>query len=153
MIYEVSTLWDNTEISLIRERSVNYPDESMNTPDAIYRFCTKELHLEERNQEYLYAFFFDQRYRFISYTLVSKGTVNASLIDPKTLFSTALLSGAVNMILVHNHPSGDYTPSGLDDSITEKISNCGKLLDIQISDHLIIGDGNYYSYRMEGKLY
>ena len=94
----------------------------------------------------------DSKNRMIGERTVSLGTVNAALLSPRELFLDALRCRAVSVILIHNHPSGDPTPSEEDLLITEKIRMGGELLDIHLLDHIVIGDRCYYSLREEGRL-
>ena len=88
----------------------------------------------------------------ISKFQVSKGGVTGTIVDPKLIFKKAVESTASGIILCHNHPSGNKQPSDADISLTRKIRDAGKLLDIQIMDHLIIAGEDYYSFADEGKL-
>jgi DNA repair protein RadC len=74
------------------------------------------------------------------------GTLNSSLVHPREIFKTALANNSANIILMHNHPSGNSEPSHEDISITRKISDAGKLLEIQIFDHIIIAGNSYTSF-------
>ena len=82
--------------------------------------------------------------------LLSRGTVNATLITPREVFVEAAKYRAVNLILVHNHPGGDPSPSQADLDVTERIYHCGELLGIHLLDHIIIGDHRYVSFREKG---
>ncbi|AQX00258.1 JAB domain-containing protein [Elizabethkingia anophelis] len=84
--------------------------------------------------------------------LVSTGGVNATLVDPKLIYSAALKANASAIILCHNHPSGNLKPSTQDIQLTEKIKNGGKLLEIQVLDHLIVTSEGYLSFQDEGLL-
>lgn len=91
--------------------------------------------------------------KILGYYKVSNGGVTGTFLDPKVIFTIALnCAGSTNIIMAHNHPSGNLDPSIQDDNITEKIKNAGKLLDIQLLDHLIITNEGYYSYMDEGKI-
>lgn len=83
--------------------------------------------------------------RLIGETDISKGTVNASLVSPRELFIEALQKNAVSIILLHNHPSGDPTPSKEDILITKRIKEAGSLIGIELLDHIIIGNNCYIS--------
>ena len=83
--------------------------------------------------------------RLIGETDISKGTVNASLVSPRELFIEALQKNAVSIILLHNHPSGDPTPSKEDILITKRIKEAGNLIGIELLDHIIIGNNCYTS--------
>jgi DNA repair protein RadC len=82
---------------------------------------------------------------------ISEGGVSGTVVDPKKVFHFALVKLASSMILVHNHPSGNLSPSDADIVLTKKISDAGKLLDISILDHLIIADG-YHSFADNGHI-
>jgi DNA repair protein RadC len=80
--------------------------------------------------------------------MISRGTLNASLVLPREVFKGALLANAHSLILAHNHPSGNTEPSSADRTVTETLLKAGKLLDVQILDHVIVGStGKYYSFR------
>ena len=82
--------------------------------------------------------------------LIFKGTVNASYVSPREIFLSAMSYHAVGILLVHNHPSGDPSPSQADIQVTKKIQTAGILLDIPLIDHIIIGDCQYISFRQRG---
>lgn len=81
---------------------------------------------------------------------LSKGGVSGTFVDPKVVFSVALKCNASGLILSHNHPSGNLSPSESDKSLTKKLIAAGKFLDIKILDHIIITSGSYYSFADEG---
>ena len=108
----------------------------------------KMRHLE---QEHLYVMYLDTKCKLIKERLLTTGTVNQSLISPREIFIEALRCSAVNIIAVHNHPSGDCTPSRNDIECTRQIKKAGDLVGITLLDHIIIGD-NKYSSLMELKL-
>lgn len=83
---------------------------------------------------------------------VSKGSLNSSIVHPREVFSEAVKNSSASIILCHNHPSGDPTPSSEDINITLRIKECGKLMGIELLDHLIIGDGTYVSLKEKGIL-
>jgi len=78
--------------------------------------------------------------------IVSTGILNASIVHPREVFKSAIKESANTIVIVHNHPSGDSTPSEEDRKITKILSDAGKLLDIKLLDHVIIGD-TYYSFK------
>ena len=81
--------------------------------------------------------------------LISRGTLNSSVITPRELLTEALGCLAVGMILVHNHPSGDITPSKADILITERVQQAGEIVGIHLIDHIIIGDRRFFSFRQQ----
>ena len=108
--------------------------------------------LRHLDQEHIYAMFFDTKQHFIRDVLLSKGTVNSSVISPRELFIEALRARAVRFALVHNHPSGDPTPSREDQLLTMRMKEAGDVLGIVLVDHVIIGDTAYMSFKERGML-
>jgi len=120
------------------------------TPCTIADYFMEELRRQE--QEQLIVLFLNTKNRLLKEKLMFKGTVNASLVSPREIFLEALEIHAVNLVLVHNHPSGDATPSKEDILMTRRIYRAGELLGIQILDHIIIGEQCYSSMREKGIL-
>ena len=120
------------------------------SPFTVADYFMEELRREE--QEKLIVLFLNTRNKLLKEKLMFKGTVNASLVSPREIFLEALEIHAVNLVLVHNHPSGDATPSREDIQMTKRICQAGEMLGIQILDHIIIGDHCYSSMREKGIL-
>ena len=118
------------------------------SPDTIARYYMEDM--RHKKQESMKLLLFNTRTRLIGETDISKGTVNASLVSPRELFIEALQKNAVSIILLHNHPSGDPTPSQPDLVITKRVMDAGALIGIQLLDHIIIGDNKYISLREKG---
>lgn len=83
---------------------------------------------------------------------ISKGTVNATLITPRELYIRALLTGAVQVILCHNHPSGNVMPSDEDIEVTNRVKKAGDLVEVKLADHIIIAGDSYYSFKEDDRL-
>ncbi|WP_353106340.1 RadC family protein [Acetoanaerobium noterae] len=83
---------------------------------------------------------------------ISEGSLNASIVHPREVFLEAIKKSANKMILMHNHPSGDPTPSSEDINITKRLISAGQIVGIEILDHVIIGDGNFYSFKENGQI-
>ncbi|HJW27936.1 MAG TPA: DNA repair protein RadC [Saprospiraceae bacterium] len=94
----------------------------------------------------------DRRSRVISIEDIHVGGMSAMVVDPKIIFQKALERKACSLILSHNHPSGSPSPSNEDIRLTEKIKAAGSFIDIKVLDHIIIGDGSYYSFADDGKM-
>ncbi len=92
----------------------------------------------------------DTKLHLMEEYLLSKGTVSASLLSTREVFRHALRAGACKIVLLHNHPSGSCNPSMEDLSVTKKIMEAGKLMEIPLLDHLIVGDGCYLSLKEHG---
>ena len=89
----------------------------------------------------------DAKGQMIGEKKISEGSVNMSLISPREIFLTALENRAVNILLVHNHPSGDPSPSQADRELTYNVKDTGEQIGIPLLDHIVIGDNRYVSFR------
>ncbi len=90
--------------------------------------------------------------RVLAINELSSGGLTGTVADPRLIFATALKINATAFIMAHNHPSGELSPSQADTSLTEKIKNAGKFLDIRLTDHIILSADTYYSYADEGMI-
>jgi DNA repair protein RadC len=100
--------------------------------------------------EQFWVLFLNKANRKLSVQCVSDGGLDSTVVDPKRIFKLALEQNAASIILCHNHPSGNLTPSNSDSLLTEKIKRAGETMDIKVLDHLIVGDEKYYSFADEG---
>lgn len=119
-------------------------------PDTIAEYYMEDM--RHRNQEHIKLLMLNGRLRLIGESEISKGTINMSVISPREIFLEALQKGAVYIIILHNHPSGDPAPSREDILITKRIREAGLLLGIELLDHIIIGDNCYVSFAQEEML-
>ena len=101
-------------------------------------------------KEHLLGFYLDARSQLLGRETVSIGTLSASLVHPREVFKPAILESAASVILIHNHPSGDPTPSREDIRLTRQLVECARLLDLRIHDHVIVGRGKYVSLAEKG---
>lgn len=116
----------------------------LNSSKKIYEYF-KNIFIEEY-QECFYALYLDTKSKLISYKLLFKGTINSSCVHPREVFKNAFLESAYSIIVIHNHPSGDPTPSNEDIKVTETLMQIGKIMAIPVVDHIIIGNNQYYSF-------
>lgn len=132
---------------LVKEFSKNYTQEStLTSPEKIATMMKAIFQMDKQTEEMMYMICFDTKQHVQGIFEISRGTVNASFCSPREIFMKALLCGAVNIVLVHNHPSGISNPSNEDVQITKRIKECGELLKIILLDHIIIAD-DYYSFK------
>ena len=137
-----------TELAMRISRSDAKLGLNVKDPDTIAAYFMEKL--RHRKTECVYLLCLDSKGLILKESRLSEGSVNKSLISPRDVFITALREEAVHVILVHNHPSGDPTPSGADTDVTKNIEELGAKLDVPLLDHVIIGDNKYYSFRKEG---
>ena len=88
--------------------------------------------------------------RVLNYKILFVGTINASMVFPREIFKEALLLNSPNIILVHNHPSGNLSPSQEDISLTKRIKEAGQLMGVKVLDHIIVTQSDYFSFVQEG---
>lgn len=117
-------------------------------PSSIAGYYMERLRHEE--QELMLVMMLDTRNHLLGEQMLTRGTVNATLITPREVFVEALRRHATGLILVHNHPSGDPSPSSNDREVTARIYQAGELLGIRLLDHVVIGDHRYFSFMEEG---
>lgn len=98
------------------------------------------------------AVFLNTKNRIIGEEIISEGTLTGSLVHPREVFQPAILRHAAALVVAHNHPSGDPHPSREDRELTAMLYQAGKTLGIPLLDHLVIGDGIYYSFQENGAL-
>ena len=123
---------------------------NFSNPASIARYYMEDLRHEK--QEHMKLLMLNSKAKLLGETTISKGTVNASLVTPRELFIEALQKNAVSIIILHNHPSGDPSPSREDMLTTKRILDAGALIGIELLDHIIIGNNCYISFREEGML-
>lgn len=128
-----------------------FPDckEPFHSPSAVIDYCKAVLDIDRLAEEHLYVFGMNAKLNPIALFEVSHGTTCASPFEAKGIFARLILSGASGFICVHNHPSGDASPSRDDLMTRQKLEDAGKLLDLPIIDFVIIGRNNSYSYKSE----
>ena len=108
--------------------------------------------LMEETKEMFITLHLDGKNRAICYDLVSIGSLNQSIVHPREVFKTACISNAAAILCLHQHPTGDPTPSTEDISITRRLKEAGEIMGIKVLDHIIIGDGEYLSFVERGLL-
>jgi len=141
---------------VVREVAVHYHGRGLKasahirTPEhaaALARRCVRS----NAKENYL-ACYLEGRHRHIARTTVSIGTATASLVHPREVFQPAVGVGAVGLLILHNHPSGDPTPSAEDREVTSRLIDAGKLLGIEMLDHVIWTETDFYSFKASGDI-
>ncbi|MGE5654734.1 MAG: RadC family protein [Bacillota bacterium] len=120
------------------------------TPRDVEALVGNEL--RQLTQEHFVVLSLDSKNQLVGKDDTFTGTLNSSLVHPREVFNRAVRRSAASVVVVHNHPSGDPQPSREDNEVTRRLSEAGKLLGIELLDHIIIGDGRYVSLRERGVL-
>lgn len=138
-----------SRVSVVREGEAEYSKQvtnSLETVAVLNSLIGDEVH------EVVIAIHLNQKNRVVGYHEVSRGGTTGSAVTPADVFRPALLSGAVKIILSHNHPSGDPTPSPEDTAFTQRIKKAGDILGVKLLDHIVVADGKFFSFLDSGLL-
>ncbi|MDU6197472.1 MAG: JAB domain-containing protein [Intestinibacter bartlettii] len=136
---------DIVSIKMVREGSTKYENRKIETPFDAYVLLKRFL--EDSDREKLLVVCLDTKNQPINICTVSVGTLNSSLVHPREIFKTAILSNSNQIMLAHNHPSGISAPSNEDKAMTNRIKDAGVILGIELIDHIIIGSNEYFSFK------
>ena len=138
-------------IKMVKEKNLEYGDAQISSPKDCADIFKKFI--GDYDREALAVLSLDTKNKINSITVASLGSVNSSIVHPREIFKTAILSNASSIIISHNHPSGNPSPSKEDISITSRLKECGRILGIELLDHIIVGeDNNYISLKEKGLL-
>ena len=138
-------------VVLVKEKVEKYelPRVIMNPEDA-YKAITEITSVEEEAQEVFGILILNIKNKIVAVHEVSRGTLNSSLVHPREVFKPAVLHNAAAIICFHNHPSGDPEPSKEDIKTTNRLVEAGKIMGIEVFDHIIVSDDGYVSLKERG---
>lgn len=122
----------------------------VNSPEDVYRRIYPRM--REQKKENFIELCLDTKNQIIREEIISIGSLNANVVHPREVFKTALAVSAAHIIVAHNHPSGDPTPSREDIEVTKKLIEAGKIIGVDVLDHVIIGDGRHFSMKEAGHI-
>jgi DNA repair protein RadC len=146
-IRELEVRYRPNRLALAVSGPVSHPKEAA---------CLAHVILADAHVEKFIALHFNAKRSLIGYQVVSVGTLDATIVHPREVFKAAVLANACSLIVAHNHPSGDPTPSPEDRTITSRLAESGRLLGIELDDSLVVADGDsglrYFSFREQGVL-
>lgn len=143
---------DDRHPVLVGEASKDYRSVRLDSPSQVADMMFEVFDISCRVEEYLYLIAFDGCLHPLYLFELSHGTSDVTVVGVKELFMRVLMCGASKIILVHNHPGGDAFPSQDDRRVTKKISRGADYLEIGFTDHIILGDGCFYSFREHGEM-
>ena len=135
-------------VRLVRDGSITADRNVIRRPEDAYAIL--KGYFSDLPNEHFLAILLNTKNYVIAVTPVSIGSLNASIVHPRELFQRAILANSAALIVAHNHPSGDPSPSPEDIALTRKLVEAGQLLDIPILDHVILGYGRYVSFKERG---
>lgn len=142
------------KLMLVKDHSARYEltSKKIGSPRDAYLIIKDVFAMEAQPEEILVMLCLDTKNKVIACHEISRGSLNSSIVHPREVFKRAVLSNANSIILGHNHPSGDPSPSQEDINITKRLKECGAMLGIEVLDHVIIGDNSYTSLKDKGIL-
>lgn len=149
------TRLEDSRTVLVKEKAMNYAmDDNINTcsPKLLRDLMNSAVHLNVLGEEHLYMLALNHKGKILGIFFISKGTVSKTCLSTREIFMRALMVGASSIIICHNHPSQNPTPSREDVITTQKIKEAGELLNIPLMDHIVIGGDNYFSFWDKGLL-
>ena len=137
------------DVRLVKESSsmYEYDKKAINNPQVVVKLLNEIFDLENRCEEHLVMLALDTKLKVVGAFDIHAGTAKASPVSTKSIFTRAMLCNANSIIVAHNHPSGSVDPSEDDVDITRTLEKAGKILGIRLLDHIIVGDGDVYSFR------
>ncbi|QAA35183.1 DNA repair protein RadC [Clostridium manihotivorum] len=135
-------------IKMVKEGSLLYSNRNINSPDDAADLLSPFL--QDSDREMLVVCCLDSKNQPTLINIASIGTLNSSLVHPREVFKAAILGNAASVIIAHNHPSGDPSPSSEDINITTRLKEAGKIIGIDVLDHVIIGFSNHVSLKERG---
>lgn len=147
---KAATLLAAIELGLRLAQKPSSPRYIIKTPEDAARYVMPKLRYAQK--EHFAIILLDTKNHVMACPDISIGSLNASIVHPREVFRCAISYGAASIILVHNHPSGDPKPSAEDLNITRRLVQTGKIIDIEVLDHIIIGDNKYTSLKEQGML-
>ena len=137
-------------VKLVKEKSILYSPRRISTSEDIVRLVRNEI--EDKDRECCLVVCLTAKNEPINIHTLSIGSLSSSIVHPREVFKVGILANAYSIVLIHNHPSGDATPSKEDEHITARIKEASKILGIPLIDHIIVGDGEHTSLKELGYL-
>ena len=149
-------LTDDLRCTIVKEKGVNYTpgtasDNEFCSPSSISEMMRTVFQIDRQTEEHLFLLCFSTKMNLIGIFELSIGTINMSVASPREIFMKALLLNAARIVLVHNHPSGDVSPSKDDIILHKKIASLGEMMSLPLEDGIIIGK-SYFSFRTNNLL-
>ncbi|MEO5500802.1 MAG: DNA repair protein RadC, partial [Ginsengibacter sp.] len=151
-IGEAKAITITAALELGRRRQSAMPLDKIQIGDSSKLASFLKTSLKDYQHEVFAVVFLNRANKINHFEVLSSGGISHTIVDPRIIFKKALEAKATSVVLCHNHPSGNLKPSRADEELTQKLKSAGKLLDIQVLDHLIVSDEGYYSFADEGMM-
>ena len=143
--------FNKISLRLVNEKTYEYNPTIIHTQTDVVKFIDDQEDIRNHTEERVYCIAMNTKNEIISFSQIAQGSINTCGLDTKELFKIILLCNASKFILIHNHPSGDSTPSQNDYQTTERIREASKIMGIEFLDHIVIAQNGYTScYNRKG---
>jgi DNA repair protein RadC len=139
---------DIVSLRMVKEKSILYKERSVRSPEDGYRLLRQFI--GDMDREVLMLVCLDTKNQPTAINICHIGSLNSSIVHPREIMKTAILSNAASIIIAHNHPSGNAAPSNEDIEVTKRMKEAGKIIGIDLLDHIIVGDDTFVSLKEKG---
>lgn len=146
----VETVYEVLQIKQVKKELGEIKNHIVCSPNDAYEVAAEMI--EDEDREVFLVMMLNTKNRIVAMHRAHVGSLNASIVHPREVFKAAILNNAASIVVSHQHPSGDPTPSREDRDITRRLVEAGKILGIEVLDHIVIGDGRYYSFKEQGNM-
>lgn len=151
-MYKLDTYIKEDRIPYMTKTEICDEKITVDTPEKVFNMFNTYFNLGLKSEEYVYMISMDAKCNIIGIFEISHGIINQAILNPREIFMKSLISGAASIILAHNHPSGDRSPSQEDRNCCRKIHETGEILGVELADFLIISEKTYCSFKEEAYL-
>ena len=140
-------------IKLVVEKCQEIPEEylvALSNPQKVFEVVTAITGIQDSPSEEFWVLLLNIKNKITGVEMISKGSLNSAIVHPREVFKSAILHNSASVIFAHNHPSGDPEPSIEDIHLTRRLEDGGRLLGIEVLDHIVVGDGVFTSMKQRG---
>lgn len=145
-MFKIETYLDEDKLPVMEKTLICSEEIQVNNPEKVFQMLNNYFRLGSRTEEYVYLIAVDTKSHILGVFELSHGNVSSSFSGTREIFMKALLCGAAGIIIAHNHPSGDVSPSRLDIQTARNLVSAGRLMEISLMDYLICSNKNYFSF-------
>lgn len=146
-MYKLETYMAKDKLPVLEKQLICEEVVSASSPEKVYEMLNKYFRLNSRTEEYCFMIAMDTKCKIIGVFEVSHGSIDSSFVNPREIYMKALSCNAAGIIVAHNHPSGNPSPSAPDIAVAKRLKEAGDILGVKIHDFLICGDDCYYSFQ------
>ena len=144
---KIETIWQVHSLKMVKTE-METPQITIRTPDDGAKFLYNEI--GDLDREHFCVLTLNTKFQVTSFNIAHIGCLSSTIVNPREVFKVAILQSASSIIVAHNHPSGNPTPSSEDIDVTKRLQHAGEIIGVPVLDHLIIGDNHFISLNEKG---